>query len=143
MFIFLSHYRSHFVHLLGEGFVHNVGVVECHSGIRMTKHLRYILQLYIIRQRDCRGESIAGGMHRKVLFNAAKVRNLLQVQIHLLIGVHRKNRFVRPTHRVVAILLNQLQRILQQRHKELNFGLLAMFVNPLATVCIFRNMFWA
>ena len=132
--------RSHLVHLLGERFVHNVGVVECHSGIRMTEHLRYILQFYIIRQRDCCGKCIAGGMHCKVLFNAAKVSNLLQIRIHLLIGVHRKDRFICPTHRVVAILFNQLQRILQQRHKELNFGLLALFVNPLATVCIFRNM---
>ena len=82
-------------------------------------------------------------MHRKVLFNAAKISNLLQVRIHLLIGVHWKNSFVCPTHRVVAIFLNQLQRILQQRHKELHFGLLALFVNPLTTVCIFCNMFWA
>ena len=82
-------------------------------------------------------------MHRKVLFNAAKVRNLFQVRIHLLIDLHRKDRIVCPTHRVVAILFNQLQRILQQRYKELNFGLLALFVNPLATVRILCNMLWA
>ena len=41
LFITLSfpHNRSDFVHLLGEGFVHNMGVVECHSSIRMAKHL--------------------------------------------------------------------------------------------------------
>ena len=65
IFLLFSHNRSHFVHLLGERFVHNVGVVECHSGIRVTEHLRYILQLYIVRQRDCRGECIAGHMDIK------------------------------------------------------------------------------
>ena len=79
IFLLFPHNRSNLVHLLGERFVHNVGVVECHSGIRMTEHLRHILQLYIIRQRDCRGEGVAGGMHRKVLFNTTKIRNLLQV----------------------------------------------------------------
>ena len=82
-------------------------------------------------------------MHREVLFNAAKIRNLLQVRIHLLIGVHRKDRFVCPTHRVVAIFLNQLQRILQQRHEEHYFGLLALLVNPFSIVRILCNMFWA
>ena len=38
MFIFLSHNRSDFVHLLGERFVHNMGVVECHSDIGMAEH---------------------------------------------------------------------------------------------------------
>ncbi len=102
------HNLCDFVHLLGERFVHNMGVVECHSGIRIAEHFRHILQLYIIRQRDYRGECIAGGMHRKVLFNSANVSNLFQVRIHLLIGVHRKGRFICPTHRVVAIFLNQL-----------------------------------
>lgn len=143
MFIFLSHYRSDFVHLLGERLVHNVGVVECHSGIGMAEHLRHILQLYIIRQRDCRSKCISGSMHREVLFNAAKVSNLLQVRIHLLISVHWKDHFICPTHRVVAVLLDKSQRIFEQWHEELNFGLLALFVNPLATVCILCNMLWA
>ena len=41
LFITLSfpHNRSNLVHLLGEGFVHNMGVVECHSGVGMTEHL--------------------------------------------------------------------------------------------------------
>lgn len=82
-----------------------MGVVECHSGIRMSEHLRHILQLYIIRQRDCCGKSIAGGVHCKVLFNAAIVSNLLQVRIHLLIGVHRKNRFVRHPMYLASLMM--------------------------------------
>ena len=74
-FITLSfpHNRSDFVHLLGEEFVHNMGVVECHSGIRMAEHLRHILQLYIIRQRDCRSKCIASGMDIK--FQSKRFRN--------------------------------------------------------------------
>ena len=79
IFLLFPYNRSDFVHLLGERFVHNVGVVECHSSVGMTEHLRYILQLYIIRQRDCRGEGVSSGVHRKVLFNAAKVCNFLQI----------------------------------------------------------------
>ena len=39
-FINLSfpHNLSNIVHLLDKGFVHNMGVVTCHSGIRMTEH---------------------------------------------------------------------------------------------------------
>lgn len=36
--LLLPHNRSHFGHLLGERFVHNMGVVECHSGVRMAEH---------------------------------------------------------------------------------------------------------
>ena len=108
MFIFLSHYRSDFVHLLGERFVHNVGIVERHSGIGMTEHLRHIFQLYIIRKRDSRRKGIAGCMHCQMLLYAAKIGDFLLVRIHLLIGIYREYRVISPTHRVVAILLNQL-----------------------------------
>ena len=67
------HNCGNLIHLLGERFVHNMDVVECQSGIRMAKHLRHILQLYIIRQRDCRSKCIA----RAIFAHFQLLRNTL------------------------------------------------------------------
>ena len=44
---------------------------------------------------------------------------------------------------MVTILLNKLQRIIEQWYEKLHLGLLALLVYPLATVRIFGDMFWA
>lgn len=90
----------HVVHCFFQAAVHDPCIMLCHTCGGMAEHDGNILKRHIVGKRDRSPESVTGSVCGQILFDAAEVRNLLQVAVCLLIADNRKASPLFKTYRV-------------------------------------------
>ena len=94
------------------------------ENIGVPQHLRYGLQRYALRERDGRGECVAGDMHRDMLFQPAIPCDTLQCAVHVVADRrHGKDEVV---FRCGTVVFDQLLGDGQQFDMERRSGFLTV-----------------
>lgn len=109
----------------------------------MAEHFRHIFELYIVSKCNCRSKGVAGNVHRQLLLYPTEVSNLLQVGVHLLVGIDGQKRASLLAQWVILVFFEYLQRVFEQGHIELHIGLLTLLAYPLATVGVLGDILGA
>ena len=111
--------------------VSNFGVNPGRLNLAVSQHLADRFKRYSMPERDFRRVSVPPGMEYQRTVYLAKSGDVLQIEIHHAVAIHRKQPAVRCR---VPVFLYDAQWQIQQGNFKLNPGLLARTSDPPCTV---------